>query len=64
MLEIINKQQLAEYNVRPMGLEPAMEARMITLLCKLSDEELSNTFRKDCGINVAIVSAGRFMFKY
>ncbi len=63
-MEIITKNELAEYTVRPLDLEPDMQIRMITKLSQLSDEELSTEFRKGCGLNVCIVSAGRFMLKY
>ncbi len=63
-MEIITKNELAEYTVRPLDLESDMQIRMIARLSRLSDEELSNAFRQGCGLNVCIVSAGHFMFKY
>ncbi len=63
-MEIITKQQLAEFTVRPLDLEPDMQSRMITRLSRLTDEELANAFRKGCGLNVCIVSTGHFMFRY
>jgi hypothetical protein len=61
---MLNKRELAEYTIRPLGLTPEMQDRMINRLIKLSDEDLANNFTKSNQIKVDIISAGKFMFKY
>jgi hypothetical protein len=64
MIEILTKKELAEYTVRPLGLDQQMQVRMIARLLQLSDINLASEFTETCGIQCNIVSSGRFMFSY